>query len=199
VIAGAKADKLTAIDNMLKIADKVLIGGALAFALKMAQGHPVGASKIDTEGMSEMPDLVDKINKSGKILLPVDAVVADSFSETANYKTVDIAAIEKNWMALDIGPRSTEEYVKAIKGAKTVFWFGPLGVFEWEPYSHSTKAVGEAIANSGALSIVGGGDSATAVEKFGLTAKMGFVSTGGGASLQMLEGKPLPAIEILKK
>ena len=199
VIAGAKADKLSAIGNMLQLADAVMIGGALAFALRGRQGYSIGSSLIDTEGMAEMADVVEKITASQKVLLPKDAVVATEFSETAEHKVVPIDGIEAGWMALDIGPETTQEYVEKIKEAKTILWFGPVGVFEMEPYSHGTEAVAHAMAENPGTTIVGGGDSATAVKKFNVESEMTHVSTGGGASLRMIEGKPLPAIEILKR
>lgn len=199
VIGGLKADKLTAVHNLMGIADKILIAGAVAFNLRKVEGYNVGSSKSDDEGMIEMSNLVKEIIASDKVKLPVDAVVADDFSENANIKTVPIDSIEDGWMALDIGPKTSKVYVLEIQNAKTILWFGPIGVFEMEPFSHGTKIIGEAIANVNALSIVGGGDSASAVKKLGLTSKVSLVSTGGGASLKMIEGKELPALSILKK
>jgi len=197
VIGGLKADKLGAVANLMNIADDVLVAGALAFTLLKAQGKNMGSSKIDDEGLQEMGDLVKVINKAKNVYLPVDAVVADRFAEDANVKTVSVDQVEDGWMALDLGPKTIGEYVAKIKNAKTVLWFGPIGVFEMEPFSHGTRMIGRAIAESGAVSIVGGGDSASAVEKLGLADKMALVSTGGGASLEMIEGKELPAIKIL--
>jgi len=199
VIGGLKADKLKAVKNLMSKADKILIAGALAFNLKKEQGINVGSSKVDDEGMAEMGDLVAEVNASDKILLPEDAIVADDFSETANSKEVPIDAIEDGWMALDIGSKTRGAYLDALHSAKTILWFGPIGVFEMEPFAGGTKAVGQAIANSGAVSIVGGGDSASAIKKLGLADKITLVSTGGGASLEMIEGKELPALAILKK
>ena len=199
LIAGLKADKLTAVCNLLDIADTILVAGALGYNLRKVQGYSVGASKVDDEGMAEMADLAKKVLASNKVKLPVDAVVADDFSETANTKEVAIDSIEEGWMALDIGSKTVEEYSPFIKAAKTILWFGPIGVFEMEPFSKGTKALATAIAESGALSIVGGGDSASAVKKLGFSDKMSLVSTGGGASLVMIEGKELPALTILEK
>ncbi len=200
IIGGLKADKLNAIKNMLEnVADKVLVAGALAYSLRKVQGYKVGSTKVDDEGLTEMADLVKEVISNPKLLLPEDAVVADNFSETANKKTVSVDKIEDGWMALDIGPKTVKKYAKEIKKAKTVLWFGPIGVFEMEPFCQGTKDIGQAIVDSGAFSLVGGGDSASAVKKIGLTDKMGFVSTGGGASLEMIEGKELPALKILKK
>ena len=199
VIGGLKADKLTAVRNLMGIADQVLIAGALAFNLRKEQGHNVGASKVDDEGMSEMGNIVQEVNASDKVLLPDDAVVADDFSEKANVKTVDIDGIEDGWMALDIGPKTREKYLASLTEARTILWFGPIGVFEMTPFSEGTKVIGNAIADSSAVSIVGGGDSASAVKQLGLEDKMTLVSTGGGASLEMIEGKILPALVVLEK
>ncbi|MBU0727788.1 phosphoglycerate kinase [Patescibacteria group bacterium] len=199
VIGGLKADKLTAIHNLMGIADKILIAGAVSYNLRKIQGYNVGSSKVDDEGMEEIADIVQEVINSDKVELPTDAVVADDFSESANIKTVSIDGIEDGWMALDIGPETVEKYIAEIKNAKTVLWFGPIGVFEMEPFAGGTKAIGQAIADSDSVSIVGGGDSASAVKKLGLEEKITLVSTGGGASLKMIEGKELPALIILKK
>jgi phosphoglycerate kinase len=199
VIGGLKADKLAAIANLLTIADDILVAGALAFTLLKAQGKNMGASKIDDEGLAEMGDIVKKINKSKKVHLPVDAIVADKFAEDAKSKTVSVDEVEDGWMALDIGPETVGQYVEKLKTAKTILWFGPIGVFEMEKFSHGTRMIAKAMAESKAVTIVGGGDSASAVEKMGLEDKMTLVSTGGGASLEMIEGKELPAIKLLTK
>lgn len=198
VIGGLKADKLPAIGYLLGIADHIVVGGAISYALLKEQGTDIGDSKVDAEGMADLSELVAKIKASDKVMLPVDAVVADSFAETAATKIVPRDGIRKGWMALDIGPATIRAYEKIIGTAKTVLWFGPIGVFEWAPFANGTRAIAKAIAESGARSIVGGGDSAGAVEKLGLAEKMTLVSTGGGASLAMIEGKKLPAIEALK-
>lgn len=197
VIGGLKADKLAAVANLMEMADDVLVAGALAFTLLKAQGKNMGASKIDDEGLQEMGDLVKEILKSKKVHLPVDAVVADKFAEDAKVKTVSVDDVEDGWMALDLGPETIGQYVAKLKDAKTILWFGPIGVFEMEPFSHGTRMIARTIAESGAVSIVGGGDSASAVEKMKLADKMTLVSTGGGASLEMIEGKELPAIKLL--
>jgi len=198
VIGGLKADKLTAINNLLTIADDILVAGALAFTLLKAEGKNMGASKIDDEGLSEMGDLVNKIKDNPAVHLPVDCVVADRFAEDADSKDVSVDSVEDGWMALDIGPETVGHYVAKLKEAKTILWFGPIGVFEMEPFSHGTRMIGRTIAESDAVSIVGGGDSASAVAAMGLADQMTLVSTGGGASLKMIEGKELPAIKILE-
>jgi len=197
VIGGLKADKLTAIARLLPIADHVLVAGALACSLLKARGYEIGDSKADDEGMEEYSDLVEGIVASDKICLPTDFIVADSFSETAQIKTVLADVIEPGWMALDIGPQSINAFETKISTSQTVLWFGPIGVFEMKPFSNGTKALGQAIASNQGFSIIGGGDSANAVRQLGLEAQMSLVSTGGGASLKMIEGETLPALDIL--
>lgn len=199
VIGGLKADKIKAIHNLMGKADRVLVAGALACNLLKAKGMEIGSSKADDEGMDEQGTLVGEVIESDKVELPTDFVVADDFSETANVKTVAADSIEPGWMALDIGPESAESFAKQISEAKTVLWFGPIGVFEMAPFANGTKVVCEAMAALDGTTIVGGGDSAGAVKKLGLADKMTLVSTGGGASLEMIEGMELPALAILKK
>jgi len=199
VIGGLKADKLTAVHNLLSKVDKILMGGAISYNLLKAKGVNIGSTKSDDEGMSEKGDMVQEIIQSDNVMLPLDAVVADDFSESANIKNVPVDGIEDDWMALDIGSETQRVYIDQIKQAKTVLWFGPIGVFEMESFSSGTKAIGNAIADSDCLSIVGGGDSAGAVKALGLSDKMTLVSTGGGASLTMIEGKELPALTPLLK
>ncbi len=158
----------------------------------------MGASKIDSEGLGEMGDLVGQITSNPKVHLPVDAVVADRFAEDADAKDVSVDEVPDGWMALDIGPETVGQYTHKLKEAKTILWFGPIGVFEFEKFSHGTKMLGRTIAESDATSIVGGGDSASAVEKLGYADRITLVSTGGGASLKMIEGSDLPAIKILE-
>lgn len=195
IVGGLKADKLNAIQNLLSFSDSILVAGALSFSLLKAQGKEMGNSKIDQEGLSEMSDLVHQINQSDQVFLPTDAVVADDFSENANYKTVPVDGIEPGWMALDIGPNTTQLYVEKIRQAKTILWFGPIGVFEMKPFQNGTRLIAKAIAETNALKIVGGGDSASAVDYFNLKDQMTHVSTGGGASLFLLEGNSLPALD----
>ncbi len=199
IIAGLKADKIIAIHNLLPIADKILVGGAISYNILKAKGFNIGDTKADDEGMAEMADMVKVVSESDKVELPIDAVVADEFSETANTKAVDVSNIENGWMALDMGPKTIEKYVGILNDAKTILWFGPVGVFEMDVFANGTKEIGNTIANSDAISIIGGGDTAGAVKKLGLADKMTLVSTGGGASLTMIEGKELPALAILRK
>ena len=197
IIGGVKADKLNAIKNMSNKADFILVGGALAFTILKAQGYNVGKSKIDMEGLDM--DFIEEIKTNEKIVLPVDAVVADKFSGDANTKEVSIEEIPKEWMALDIGPKSIEKYVNIIKNAKTVVWNGPIGVFEFKRFAEGTEKIAYALAELDAKVIIGGGDSEEAVSKLGLQDKMTHISSGGGASLTLFEGKKLIAIEALKE
>ncbi|MBN2307020.1 phosphoglycerate kinase [Candidatus Peregrinibacteria bacterium] len=199
VIGGLKADKIKAIHNLMGKADRILVAGALACNLLKAKGFEIGASKADDEGMEEQADLVKEVVRSDKVELPIDFVVADDFSETANIKTVSADSIEPGWMALDVGPDSADRYAKQISESKTVLWFGPIGVFEMKPFANGTMVVGQAMAELSGTTIIGGGDSASAVKKLGIADKMTLVSTGGGASLEMIEGKELPALAVLQK
>ena len=199
IIGGLKADKIKAVHHLMNKADRVLVAGALACNLLKAKGYEIGASKADDEGMEEQADIVKEVIVSRKVDLPVDFVVADDFSETAHVKVVSADSIEPGWMALDIGPQSADHFSSQISGAETVLWFGPIGVFEMAPFANGTRAVGEAMANLNGMTIVGGGDSASAIKKLGLADRMKLVSTGGGASLEMIEGKELPALKVLQK
>ncbi|MBN1157420.1 phosphoglycerate kinase [Candidatus Woesearchaeota archaeon] len=196
IIGGLKADKMDAIQNMLKKANYILMGGALAFLFLKIKGNEVGDTKIDTEYGYSLPEDV-KDNK--KIMLPVDAVIADKFDNNANTGIVDVDSIEKGWMALDIGPETISNYKKILRKAKTIVWNGPMGVFEMETFSKGTKELAEFIAELDATTIIGGGDTASAIESSGLADRMSLVSSGGGASLTLLEGKKLVAIEALKE
>lgn len=199
IIGGLKADKIKAIHNLMNKADRVLVAGALACNLYKTKGYEIGASKADDEGMEEQADLAKEVIASNQVELPTDFVVADEFSEGANIKTVAADRIESGWMALDIGPESAKSFARQISEAKTVLWFGPIGVFEMAPFANGTKMVAEAMAQLNGTTIIGGGDSASAIKKLGLADKMTLVSTGGGASLEMIEGKELPALKVLQK
>lgn len=199
VIGGLKADKLVAIHNLLDNVDKILVAGALAFTLLKSKGLEMGASKIDAEGLDSLKDLADKIMLSDKVALPTDAVIADSFSADADSKVVPVNGVLKDWMALDLGPFTIKSYCDELKKANTILWFGPIGVFEFDKFAEGTKAIAEVIAESKAVTIVGGGDSGGAVTKLGLFDKMTLVASGGGASLMLIEGKPLPAITALEE
>lgn len=199
IIGGLKADKLQAIANLLDKVDVMQVAGALAFTLLKAKGYEMGDSKIDSEGLESMKDLAEKILASSKVRLPEDAVVADAFSNDANSKTVPVECIDPGWMALDIGAKSAEKFASELESAGTILWFGPIGVFEMQKFAQGTKKIGSCMAQSSATTIVGGGDSAAAVAKLGLFEKISLVSSGGGASLAIIEGKTLPAISALEK
>ncbi|OPA76303.1 phosphoglycerate kinase [Paenibacillus selenitireducens] len=199
IIGGSKVkDKIDVISKMLEIADNVLIGGGLAYTFFKAQGHEIGQSLCDNEKLETALGFIEKAKQLGKnFLLPVDIVVSDDFSANANTKIVDIDGIPADWEGIDIGPKTRELYADVIKNSKLVVWNGPMGVFEIEPFSHGTRAVAQACADTAAYTVIGGGDSAAAAEKFHLADKMDHISTGGGASLEFMEGKKLPGVEAL--
>ncbi len=192
IVGGMKTDKLQDTEEISKRADKVLIVGSLGYALLSRKGIEIGKTKVKGEIGN-----VDLILNNKKIILPEDAIIAEEFKKDAHKKTVDINNIQKNWMVLDIGPRTLARIKKEVKLAKTVVWFGPIGVFEWRRFSKGTKEVAQALAKSKARVIIGGGDSAAAVDKLKLAGKMTHVSTGGGASLEMFKGHELESIKAL--
>ena len=200
VLGGSKvSDKIGVIDALSEKVDVLLIGGGMCFTFMQAQGLPIGSSLVEPEWVERAGEMLDKAAERGcRIVLPLDYVVADKFAADAATQIVDKAAIPEGWMGLDIGPRSCELYAQELAGAKTVFWNGPMGVFEMEAFAAGTRAVGQAIAdNAACTSVVGGGDSAAAVKKFGLESGMTFISTGGGASMELVEGKALPGVEAI--
>ncbi len=198
VMGGSKVhDKIALIDNMLPKVDRLLIGGGMVFTFLKAQGKEIGNSLLDAESVDYAAGLLR--NNSDKIVLPTDVVVAPEFKADAPATTVSVDAIPSDQLGLDIGPESSAEFAKIITEAGTVIWNGPMGVFEMDAFANGTKVVAKAMADSSALTIVGGGDSAAAVEKFGFADAMSHVSTGGGASLEFLEGKDLPGIAALGK
>ena len=198
ILGGAKvSDKLAVVNNLLDKVDTLIIGGGMAYTFLKAQGHEVGNSLCELDQLEYAKQMIEKAKANGKkLLLPVDNIAADKFDAAAATKVVgnDIPA---GWMALDIGPQTIVAYAAAIKGAKTVVWNGPMGCFEMKPFAAGTFGVCQAVADSGATSIIGGGDSVSAVNKSGLAAKMTHISTGGGASLEYLEGKELPGVAAL--
>jgi phosphoglycerate kinase len=198
ILGGAKvSDKLAVVKNLLDKVDTLIIGGGMAYTFLKAQGHDVGNSLCELDQLDYAREMIAKAKANGKqFLLPVDNVAADKFDAAAATQVVgnDIAA---GWMALDIGPKTTELYAAAIRGAKTVVWNGPMGCFEMKPFAAGTLGVCQAVADSGATSIIGGGDSVAAVNQSGLAGKMTHISTGGGASLEFLEGKELPGVAAL--
>lgn len=198
ILGGAKvSDKLAVVNNLLDKVDTLIVGGGMAYTFLKAQGHDVGNSLCELDQLDYARQMIEKAQANGKqFLLPVDNVAADKFDAAAQTQIVgnDIPA---GWMALDVGPKTIELYAAAIQGAKTVVWNGPMGCFEMKPFAAGTFGVCEAVAASGATSIIGGGDSVSAVNKSGLAAKMTHISTGGGASLEFLEGKELPGVAAL--
>jgi phosphoglycerate kinase len=197
VLGGAKvSDKILLIENMLPKVDALLIGGGMAYTFLAAKGEGIGASKVETGLVGTAKKILESAAaKRVQIFLPRDHVVADRFDASA--ATQVVTRIPDGWMALDIGPSTTTEFTFTLSGARTVVWNGPLGVFEMEPFAAGTEAVAEALAGSRACTIVGGGDTAAAVEQFGVASKMSHVSTGGGAALELLEGKTLPGVAAL--
>ncbi|WP_406686277.1 phosphoglycerate kinase [Rossellomorea vietnamensis] len=200
IVGGAKVkDKIGVIDNLLDKVDNLIIGGGLAYTFVKAQGHEVGKSLLEEDKIDLAKQFMKKAEDKGvKFLMPVDVVVADDFSNDANTKEVDIDSIPSDWEALDIGPKTRTLFQDTIKDSKLVIWNGPMGVFELETFANGTKAVAEALADAtDTYSVIGGGDSAAAVEKFGYADKMSHISTGGGASLEFMEGKELPGVVAL--
>lgn len=202
IIGGAKvSDKIGVIENMIDKVDTIIIGGGMAHTFDASKGYPVGDSLVERDKIELAKELLEKAAKKGvKVVLPVDLVIADKFAADANTKIVDVDKVPDGWQALDSGPKTSEEYVNALKGAKTVIWNGPMGVFEFDAFAKGTEAVARAVAQAtkeGAISIVGGGDSIAALKKTGLSEKISHISTGGGATLELLEGKVLPGIAAL--
>ncbi|MCQ2101049.1 MAG: phosphoglycerate kinase [Fibrobacter sp.] len=204
ILGGAKvADKIQLINNLLDKADKIIIGGGMAFTFKKVMNNiEIGSSLFDEEGAKLVPELVAKAKAAGKeIILPVDYVAADKFAADAATKCVsDAEGIPAGWMGLDVGAESTKLFVDAIKSSKTIVWNGPAGVFEFEAFEKATKAMADAIVEAtaaGAITVIGGGDTATAAKKYGADKKVTHTSTGGGASLELLEGKVLPGVAAL--
>jgi phosphoglycerate kinase len=200
IIGGAKVkDKIGVIENLLEKVDNLIIGGGLAYTFVKALGHEVGQSLLEEDKIDLAKSYMEKAKEKGvKFYMPVDVTVADDFSNDANIKTVSIEEIPSDWEALDIGPKTREIYADVIKSSKLVIWNGPMGVFELDAFATGTKAVAEALAESqDTYSVIGGGDSAAAVEKFDLANKMSHISTGGGASLEFMEGKELPGVVAL--
>ena len=198
ILGGAKvSDKIGVITNLIDKVDTLIIGGAMAYTFKAAQGFAIGSSKFEEDKVDLARDILKKAEEKGvKFLLPVDNICADAFDANANTRVFE-GNIEDGWMGLDIGPKTQALFADAVKGAGTVIWNGPMGVFEMAPFAGGTIALAKAIAESGAISIIGGGDSAAAVEQLGFADKMTHISTGGGASLEFLEGLELPGIACL--
>lgn len=200
ILGGAKvSDKIGVIENLIDKVDILIIGGGMAYTFLKSEGHEVGQSLLEEDKISLAGSLIKKAKeKNIEFLLPVDTVVAEKFAQDTEYWTVDVDSIPKMMMGMDIGGKTIELFIKKMSEAKTIIWNGPMGVFEMPVFAKGTKEIARSMANSGAITIVGGGDSAAAVEKFGFADKMTHVSTGGGASLEFLEGKILPGIDALE-
>ena len=198
ILGGAKvSDKIQLIENMLDKVDKIIVGGAMAYTFQLGQGRNVGDSLVEADKTELALSLIEKAKAKGvELLLPEDTVIADDFSASANTE-ITSGDIPAGWEGIDIGPAAVKTFKAAIADAKVVVWNGPMGVFEIEPFSHGTRAMAEAVAALDCITIIGGGDTATAIAKFGLDDKVSHVSTGGGASLELLEGKILPGVACL--
>jgi len=199
IVGGAKVkDKIAVIENLLTKVDHLIIGGGMANTFLKAQGYGIGASLCEDDKLDLARTLMAQANVRGvQLLMPVDVVVADRFAADAKKKTVSIDAIPDGWMALDIGPKTVEQYHQVIVASKTVVWNGPMGVFEMDAFAHGTIGVAKAMAECSGTTIIGGGDSVAAVEKAGVAEQMTHISTGGGASLEFMEGKELPGVAAL--
>ena len=200
ILGGSKvSSKIGVINNLLEIADTIIIGGGMAYTFSAAQGGKIGDSLLEEDWKGYALEMIDKAKAKGvKLLLPVDTVIADKFAADANTDVVESGQIPDGWQGLDIGPKTVELYCDAVKDAGTVIWNGPMGVFEFDKFAVGTKAVAEALSKTDAITIIGGGDSAAAVQQLGYADKMTHISTGGGASLEFMEGKVLPGIACLQ-
>jgi len=199
IIGGAKvADKIGVIDHLLDKVDNLLIGGGLSYTFSKAQGFETGNSLVEEDKVELAKSFIQKaIDKGVKLYLPIDAVVAEKFAVDSKIDTVSINSIPADWMGLDIGPETAALYAEVISQSKLIIWNGPMGVFEMEPFANGTKTVAQAMAETEAYTVIGGGDSAAAVEKFNVANRMDHISTGGGASLEFMEGKELPGVNAL--
>lgn len=203
ILGGAKvSDKIKIIENLLPVADNIIIGGGMAYTFFKAQGFEVGSSLVEEDRLELALELLDKaVASNTQIVLPIDSVIADAFKADANTDIASNENIPSGWMGLDIGPKARDEFSKVILASKIILWNGPMGVFEMEKFQAGTKAVADAVAaatSNGAFSLVGGGDSVAAVNKFGYNDKVSYVSTGGGAMLEYFEGKKLPGIAAIE-
>ena len=201
IIGGAKiSDKIGVIENLLGTVDALLIGGGMANTFLLAQGHDVGNSLVEAESVDVAKDLLGQAQQHGvRLMLPVDVVIADAFENNARRDVVAVDSVPGGWRILDIGPATVKQFSDVVRGARTVIWNGPMGVFEMPNFAAGTRAVAQALADSDATTIIGGGDSVAAVEQMGLADRMSHISTGGGASLELLEGKELPGVAALEE
>jgi phosphoglycerate kinase len=201
VLGGSKvSDKLSVLTSLVERVDRLLIGGGMVYTFLAAQGHSVGSSLLEADQIDTVAQVLQRAQERGvAVWLPVDIVVADRFAADADHRVVDAGSIPDGWMGLDIGPESRQEFAAALADAATVFWNGPMGVFEFPSFAHGTRTIAEALARSDGFSVIGGGDSAAAVRTFGFAEdSYGHISTGGGASLEYLEGKELPGLQALE-
>jgi phosphoglycerate kinase len=196
ILGGAKvSDKVKVIESLLEVAETLLVGGAMCFTFFKSRGYEIGNSLVEDEYLEEAKRLMGEAGE--RLVLPVDVVVADKMEEDADTEIVRVEKMPENMMGLDIGPETVDEFRGYITDARTIFWNGPMGVFEMDAYATGTEGIARAVAESEAISVVGGGDSVAAVRKLGLEDEMGFISTGGGASLEYVEGKELPGVAVL--
>lgn len=199
IIGGAKVkDKIGVIESLLEKVDNLIIGGGLSYTFLKAQGYDIGQSLLEEDKIDLAKGFIQKAKDKGvQLLLPIDVVVANEFSKDAETKIVDVDAIPSDWMGLDIGTKTIEKFAEVIKNSKLIIWNGPMGVFEMDKFANGTRSVANAMAETAGYTVIGGGDSAAAVEKFNVADKMDHISTGGGASLELMEGKELPGIVAL--
>ncbi|HEX2066077.1 MAG TPA: phosphoglycerate kinase, partial [Candidatus Thermoplasmatota archaeon] len=200
IMGGAKvSDKILVIEKLLERVDRLLIGGGMAFTFLKAQGHEVGKSLVEPDRLELARSLLQRAKDRGvEVLLPVDVEAADAFDAKATHRAVKVTHMRPEWMGLDIGPLTIQEFTRAVGQSRTVLWNGPMGVFEMDAFAFGTKAIAQAVARNPGTTVVGGGDSAAAARKFGVEDRVTHVSTGGGASLEFLEGKVLPGIAALR-
>lgn len=201
ILGGSKvSDKLAVLGNLAERVDTLIVGGGMCFTLLAAEGNEIGDSLFEPDQVDEVRDLLTKVRAGGtQVLLPVDVVVADAFRADAAHRIVRADEIEKGWMGLDVGPETVRRFAEAVHGARTVCWNGPMGVFEWEAFAGGTRTVAQAMGDTSGFTVVGGGDSAAAIRSFGLDDQVDHVSTGGGASLELLEGRDLPGVAALRR
>ena len=203
IMGGAKvSDKILLIESLLNKVDNLIIGGGMAYTFAKAQGGEIGTSLLEADLMPLCLELIEKAKSKGvNLILPIDTVIADKFDNEAQKDTVDSGQVPADWMGLDIGPKSIALFTETIKNSKTLLWNGPMGVFEMENFAIGTRAIADAVVaatkENGAFSLIGGGDSAAAIAKFGLEDEVSFVSTGGGALLEYMEGKELPGVKAI--
>ncbi len=199
ILGGAKvSDKIGTIKNLMNMADKFLIGGGMAYTFLQVEGYGIGDSLFEEDKVGVARDILDRAKELGKsFVLPEDNVIARTLSPDADRRITDGKEIDDGWMGLDIGPKTIDLFSRELRGARTIVWNGPLGAFEMEPFAGGTRGIAQEVADSDAVSVIGGGDTASAIAQFGLSDKMSHISTGGGASLEILEGKKLPGVEAL--